>query len=66
MNEKLLYSKKETAALLSICTKTVEKLVARGELKARRVGRRVMFQRSEIIRFTQRDHFLQDTTRAVA
>lgn len=58
MNDKLLYSKKETAALLSISTKTITRLIARGELKPRRVGRRVLFPRTEIVRFTQRDHFL--------
>jgi excisionase family DNA binding protein len=55
-SEKLLYPKKEAAAMLSISTKTVERMIACGQLKARRVGKRVLIQRAELVRFSQRDH----------
>ncbi len=31
-------------------------LVARGELKPRRIGRRILFERRELERFARRDH----------
>lgn len=49
--EKILYSRKEAAAALGVCTLTVDKLVQRGELKPRRVGDRVLFTITELQRF---------------
>jgi excisionase family DNA binding protein len=53
--EKLLYSKKEAALMLSICMSTVEQLIARGELKTRRMGKRVLVPRGELVRLAGRD-----------
>lgn len=50
---KLLYSRKEAAALLGVCTLTVDHLVQRGELKPRYVGSRVMFASQELLRFAE-------------
>jgi excisionase family DNA binding protein len=50
-NDKLLYSRKEAAATLGVCTVTLDSLVRRGELKPTRIGDRVMFSRTELARF---------------
>ncbi|HXM65125.1 MAG TPA: helix-turn-helix domain-containing protein [Candidatus Acidoferrum sp.] len=49
--EKLLYSRKETAKLLGVCTLTLDRLVSRGELPARPIGRRVMFSPDALQQF---------------
>jgi excisionase family DNA binding protein len=49
--EKLLHSRKETAAMLGVCLPTLDKLVHRGKLKPRRIGARVLFSRTELQRF---------------
>jgi excisionase family DNA binding protein len=49
--EKILYSRREAAQLLGICTLTVDKLVQRGELTPKRIGDRVMFSKKELARF---------------
>ena len=43
MTDKLLYSRKEAAALLNISYITVDRLVKAGKLPCRRLGRRVLF-----------------------
>jgi len=53
---KLLISKQDTAAKLGICVRTLENLVAIGEIKPRRIGKRVLFEAREIERFARRDH----------
>ena len=63
MTEKLLYSRKEAAAMLSVSLDTVHNMILRRELKPCRVGRRVLIPRAELIRFTQRDHVDAGTKR---
>jgi excisionase family DNA binding protein len=53
--DKLLYGKKEAAQLLSICVATLDQLIARGELKTRRLGKKVMVPRGELVRLAGRD-----------
>jgi hypothetical protein len=36
--------------------RALDYLVARGELKPRRIGRRILFERRELERFARRDH----------
>ena len=51
-HERLLYSKNEAVELLGLSLRTIDYLIARGELKARRVGpKRVMIPRTELERF---------------
>jgi excisionase family DNA binding protein len=44
--DKILLSKKESAALLSVSLRTVEKLIAREDLETRRIGRRRLIPRA--------------------
>ncbi len=39
---KLLYSKKESALLLSVSLRTVDYLISRGELRTKRIGKRAL------------------------
>lgn len=57
MTDKLLVSRRDAAALLSISLRTLDKLVGgRDGLTARRVGARVLFERRELERFVRQDH----------
>jgi excisionase family DNA binding protein len=50
----LLIDRAETAALLSVCPRTVDALAKARELEAVRIGRRVLFDRRDIEAFIQR------------
>lgn len=54
--EKLAVNRFEASRLLSISLRTLDALLARGELRGRRVGRRVLFTIEELQRFLKRDH----------
>lgn len=62
----LLVGKKEAAALLGVCTRTVENLVARKELPCRRIGRRTLIPFAALVQFAKRDHATASTTSAAA
>jgi hypothetical protein len=49
MTEKILYSRREAAAL-GVCTLTIDHLVQRGELTPRKIGSRVLFSSAELLR----------------
>lgn len=53
---KLLVSKREAAELLSVSVRTIENLLARKELQARKVGRRTLLAFAALERFVRRDH----------
>jgi excisionase family DNA binding protein len=53
---RLLLSKRDTAARLNISVRTLENLVAIGEIRPRRIGKRVLFELREISRFSRSDH----------
>jgi excisionase family DNA binding protein len=53
IEHKFLLSRDEAAQCLDICTKTLDKLVATGEIRARRIGGRILFSRSELQRFAE-------------
>ena len=40
----ILVSKREAARLLSLCVRSIEQLVARGELLAKRFGKRMLLR----------------------
>lgn len=61
--EKLAVNRFEAARLLSISLRTLDSLLARGELRARRVGRRVVFPVAELERFLRKDHPLPESSR---
>lgn len=56
MEERLLVSRREAAVLLGLSVRTLDNLVLRGELRVRRIGRRVLVERRELERFARRDH----------
>ena len=55
-SEKLLFSRLEAAEILSFSVSTLDVAVARGMLRVRRMGRRVMFEKREIEKFARADH----------
>ena len=54
--ESLLLGRKRTAAALDVSTRTIDNLVESGQLVPVKIGKRVMFRRSEIERFIQKSH----------
>lgn len=54
--EKLLYTKREAAQLLSISVRSLDYLISTGQLAARRIGRRVLIPRDALEQFAQLDH----------
>ena len=56
VSDKVLVSKREAARLLSLSIRTIEALITRKELVARRVGRRVLVPRTSLESFAKRDH----------
>jgi len=54
--ERLALSIRETAEQLGVCERTVHTLIARGELRTRRIGRRRVVLVSELENFLRRDH----------
>ena len=57
--QKILYSRREAAQVLSLSLRCIDYLIENGELLARRIGRRVLIERAELERFAQRDHSTQ-------
>ncbi len=53
---KLAYTKEEAAHLLSISVRSVDYLIGSGDLKVRRVGRRVLIPRQSLLQFLRQDH----------
>jgi hypothetical protein len=54
---KLLYDRKSAAHTLSISVRSLDYLIARKQLAFRRVGRKVLIPRGELLRFASKDHF---------
>jgi excisionase family DNA binding protein len=54
--QKILFSKRDAAEMLSVSPRTLDYLIAMRELEVRRVGRKVLVPRTEIERFAKRDH----------
>lgn len=54
--EKVLYTKREAAQLLSLSLRTIDYLIFSQQLPARRIGRRVLVHRDSIEQFARRDH----------
>jgi excisionase family DNA binding protein len=63
--EAVLISRSDAAIALGLGRRTLDELIARGELRIRRVGRRVLIPRKEIERFAAtRDGVQLSTNRA--
>jgi hypothetical protein len=54
--ERLLYSRRDAARLLSISTRSLDYLIGTKQLTARRLGRRLLVPRTELLRFVRADH----------
>lgn len=57
----LLVSKKEAAALLGVCQRTIDNFIGRKELPARKIGRRTLIPYSAVVAFSRRDHIGPDS-----
>jgi excisionase family DNA binding protein len=57
--EPLLVSKREAAALLSICVRSVDNYIASKQLPCRRLGKRVLIPYTALVAFARRDHLPQ-------
>ena len=64
--DSILMSKKSAAQALGISLRTLEYLIDRGDLKARRIGRRVLIERRELERFARHDHKVTKSAKAVS
>lgn len=51
-----LFSRKDAATYVGLSVSTLDLAIARGMLRARRIGRRVLVPRVELDRFVRADH----------
>ena len=49
--EQVLFNKSDASRALNLSIRTLEGLIRRGEIRARRIGRRVLIPRTEINKF---------------
>ena len=54
--EKLLYSRRDTAEVLSLSIRSVDYLIASGRLSMRRIGGKILIPATAISRFAREDH----------
>jgi Helix-turn-helix domain len=54
--EKLLYSRREAAAALSLSIRSVDYLISSGQLTTRRIGRKILIPVIELRKFARTDH----------
>ncbi len=54
----LLVSKKEAAALLGVCVRSIDNFIIRKELVCRRIGRRTLIPFAALQQFAKRDHVM--------
>lgn len=52
----LLVSKRDAAALLGVCVRSIDNYIATKELPCRRLGKRVLIPYSALVAFARRDH----------
>lgn len=58
LEAKLLLTRQDSARLISISLRTLDGLLASGEIASCRIGRRRLIARSELERFARRDHLI--------
>jgi excisionase family DNA binding protein len=54
-NTRILYDRQTAARLLSISLSTLDRFIASKAITARRVGRKVLLQHVELMKFSRRD-----------
>lgn len=52
----LLVSKRDAAALLGVCVRSIDNYIATKELPCRRLGKRVLIPYSAVVAFARHDH----------
>jgi hypothetical protein len=52
----LLVSKRDAAALLGVCVRSIDNYIATKELPCRRLGKRVLIPYNSLVAFARRDH----------
>jgi hypothetical protein len=52
----LLVSKRDAAAMLGVCVRSIDNYIAEKALPCRRLGRRVLIPYSALVTFARRDH----------
>jgi excisionase family DNA binding protein len=52
----LLVSKRDAAALLGVCLRSIDNYIAAKELPCRRLGKRVLISYNALVAFARRDH----------
>ncbi len=53
---KLLYSRKEVAHLLNLSIRSVDLILSAGQMKVRRIGRRLLVPADSVAQYANRDH----------
>jgi excisionase family DNA binding protein len=56
MQEQLALSRKDAAIALGVSLRTLDSLLASGELRGRRIGRRIVIPKVTLEAFLRRDH----------
>ncbi len=56
--DKLLISRAEAAAALSVSLRHLTAMISSGQLPVRRLGRRVLISQAVLMNFAKRDHML--------
>jgi len=59
MSELILVSRKDACRMLGISIRTLDNLVNCGEIRVRRIGTRVLFERRSLEAFSRSDHRTQ-------
>jgi excisionase family DNA binding protein len=54
--EKLLYSQKEAAFMLSLSLRSIEHMISKQQIQVRKIGGRRLIPRSELFRIASKDH----------
>ncbi len=54
--ETLLVGKRESASVLGVSVRTIDYLIEQGELKARRIGRRVLLHYEDLRQFAAKEN----------
>ena len=54
--QKMLYSKRDAAFVLSVCPRTIDNLIITKQLTPFRIGTRVLIRADELKRFCKTDH----------
>lgn len=54
--ERLLYDRKSAALQLSISVRSLDYLISKKELVVRRMGKKILIPRSELVKFARKEH----------